>query len=143
MIDAYPDKIEALGSIQDLLGIYKNDGGTMIRITEKEGSIYREMDQRDPVKLINEKGGLFEYETFKGLKMNFTDIGTAKQKFTIYLSSQMPSTYYKLPYSELINVDKNELNGRFFNKETDTEIILKFVEGNTYALTKNGRERKA
>ena len=39
--------------------------------------------------------------------------------------------------------DKNELNARFYNDETDTEIILKYVEGNTYALTKNGRERQA
>ena len=44
---------------------------------------------------------------------------------------------------ELDNFDKKQLNGRFFNDETDTEIILRFVEGNTYNLTKNGSERTA
>ena len=138
-----PDTVEELTRIQDVLGNYKNEDGTIIRITEKDGSLYREIYQRDPVKLIKEQGGLFEYETIKGLKMNFTNIGKPEQKFTLYLSSQKPSTYHKLRTSDLNNVDKNQLNGRFYNDETDTEIILQFVEGNTYTLTKNGRERQA
>ena len=82
-----PDKIEQLNSIQDVIGAYKGEGedGTIIKIIEKDGSLYREIYQRDPVKLINEKEGLFEYETIKGLKMNFTDIGKAEQKFTLYM----------------------------------------------------------
>ena len=138
-----PDTVEELTRIQDVLGNYKNEDGTIIRITEKDGSLYREIYQRDPVKLIKEQGGLFEYETIKGLKMNFTNIGQPEQKFTLYLSSQKPSTYYKLLPSDLNNFDKHQLNGRFYNDETDTEIILQFVEGNTYTLTKNGRERQA
>jgi hypothetical protein len=39
--------------------------------------------------------------------------------------------------------NKMELNGRYFNDETDTEIILKHKEGNNYSLIKNGRERNA
>ena len=140
---AGPDKVEELYSIQDVLGIYKNDDGTIIRITERDGSLYREIYQRDPVKLIHEQGGLFAYETLKDLKMNFTHMGTPDQMFTLYLSSQKPATYHKV--SDLIpdSFDKNAVNGRFYNDETDTEIILEFVEDDTYALTKNGRERRA
>ena len=138
-----PDKIEKLKSIQDVLGNYKNDDGTIVRITEKDGSIYREIYQREPVKLISEKGGLFQYETIQDLKMNFTNIGKPKQKFTLYLSSQKPSTYYKLSNLNLNNFDKNELNGSFYNDETDTKIVIKFIDNNTYSITKNGRERKA
>lgn len=138
-----PDKIEALKQIQDVLGIYKNEAGTIIKITEKDGSLYREMSQRDPVKLIKEQGGLFEYETIKGLKMNFTNISKTNQQFTIYLSSQAPNTYHKLSDLDQGHFDKKELNARFYNEETGTEIILKHLEDNTYSLTKNGRERKA
>lgn len=140
-----PEKIEKLKNSQEVLGIYKGEGedGTIVKITEKDGSLYREIYQRDPVKLINEKGALFEYETIKGLKMNFTNIGKPDQRFTLYKSTQKPSTYHKLSNLDLNNFDKNDLNGRFYNDETDTEIIIKFVNGNTYMLTKNGRERKA
>ena len=41
------------------------------------------------------------------------------------------------------DINKVELNGRYINDETDTEIILEHKEGNYYALTKNGRERDA
>lgn len=138
-----PDKIEKLANTQEIVGNYKGDDGTIINITEKDGFIYRELYQREPVKLINEKGGLFEYETIKDLKINFTNIGQSEQKFTLYLSSQKPSTYYKVSNSNLNNFNKNELNGRFYNDETDTEIILKYIDDNTYSLIKNGRKRQA
>lgn len=137
-----PDKIEKLNELQDVLGVYKNESedGKVISITEKDGALYREIYQRDPAKLVNKKDGLFEYEEIKGLKMNFTNIGKTEQNFTLYKSSQKPSIYYKKPN---LNSEKNELDGRFYNDETNTAIILKFVEGNTYTLTKNGKERQA
>ncbi len=137
---ASPDTIEKLKDIQDVVGNYENDDGTVIQITEKEGSLYREIYQREPVKLIREKEGLFHYETNPDLKMNFINISSAKQEFTLYLSSQEPSTFYKRPK---INLDKTELNGSFYNDETNTEIIIKYVKDNSYMITKNGRKRQA
>ncbi|MEM6297941.1 MAG: serine hydrolase domain-containing protein [Bacteroidota bacterium] len=142
---ANPDKTEELAQIQDVLGAYKGEGedGTMIKIVERNGALYREIYQRDPVKLVHEKESLFEYETIQGLKMNFRNIGKQNQCFTLYRSSQRPSTYYK--FSSLIADDfsKTALNGTFYNSDTDTKIILKYVEGDTYTLIKNGQERKA
>lgn len=140
-----PETIEPLQDIQDVLGIYKGVGedGTIIRIVEKEGSLYREIYQRDPDRLHQEQGGLFEYERIKGLKMNFSNIGQTDQQFTLYMSSQAPGTYKKLSDLDMNRFDKEGLNGRYYNDETDTEIILTFVEGNTYSLIKNGRERQA
>ena len=145
-IPAYPgnpEKIEKLEKLRDILGHYQNDVGTIIKIVEKEGSLYREIYQSDPVKLIKENGALFEYETIEGLKMNFTNIGTSRQQFTIYRSSQAPSTYHKLEDVELGNFDKNGLNGTFYNKETDTSIEITFLNNDTYSVRKNGRERMA
>ncbi|MEM7657140.1 MAG: serine hydrolase domain-containing protein [Bacteroidota bacterium] len=138
-----PETVETLTQIQEVVGSYQQEDGTIIRITERDGFLYRELYQREPVKLIPEQGGLFEYETIKDLKMNFTGVGTSEQQFTLYLSSQPPNTYRKLSQAEEGTFDKAALNGRFYNAETDTEIILKFVEGDTYSLTKNGRERQA
>ena len=138
-----PKEIESLNSVQELLGAYKNEGGTIIRITEKDGSIIQNIYRRKPVQLVSEKGGLFYYETKQETKMNFRNIGKPDQKLTIYRSTQEPSTYHKLPNSDVSKLDKNELNGSFYNEDTDTKILIQFVKDNNYSITKNGRARKA
>jgi len=140
---ANPKKIEKLRDLNRITGIYKNEDGSIIRITEKDGSFYRELYKKDPVKLIHEKGGLFHYETIKDLKINFEHIGTKEEQFTLYMSSQSPSTYNKISTIDMNDINEVELNGRYINDETGTEIILEHKEGNYYALTKNGRERDA
>lgn len=140
---SHPKMIEKLKDLNRITGIYKDEDGSIIRITEKDGSFYRELYQKEPVKLIHEKGGLFHYETIKDLKINFEHIGTKEEQFILYMSSQPPSTYRKISTIDMNNINKVELNGRYVNNETDTEIILKHNEGNYYALTKNGRERDA
>ncbi|MBT8395026.1 MAG: beta-lactamase family protein [Flavobacteriaceae bacterium] len=140
---ANPDKVEKLKDLQRITGIYENEDGTIIRITEKDGSVYRELYQRDPVRLINEREGLFYYETIQDLKINFENFGKEDEQFTLYKSSQEPSTYRKISNIDMTDINKVELNGRYINNETDTEIILKHKEENSYSLTKNGRERNA
>ena len=139
----HPDKIEKLQDINDVLGVYKGVDGTVIRITEKDNSIYREMYRRDPIKLIHENEGLFSYDTNQDLKINFENIGLDNQQFTLYKSTQKPSSFIKVSDLDMSEFDKNLLNGRFYNEETDTEIVIKYKEGNNYSLTKNGRERNA
>ena len=140
---ANPSEIEQLSNIEDVVGNYQHEDGTVIRISLQNDTLYREMYQRDPVKLIPEEGGLFEYETIAGLKMNFENIGTADQQFTLYKSTQAPSTYRKLPNTELSGFEWEALNGSYNDPDTGTEIILKYRGDNLYALTKNGREREA
>ena len=140
-----PDEIENLQQVKMVVGSYRGEDGSVIKIKEKDGLLYREMYQRDPANLVCAQGGLFVYEEekFKGLKMNFSRIGEPDQQFTLYRADIEPSTYYKLSNLEMNDFDKSGLNGRFYNDETDTEIILQFEEGHTYSLTKNGRKRKA
>lgn len=140
---AGPDKIEKLKSPKDITGAYKNDEGGIILITQKDGFVFREIYQREPVKLIHENGGLFEYETVKDLKINFTNIGKPNQNFTIYKSTQRPRTYYRLPDSDFISSDEKEIEGSYFNAETNTRMILSHQEGKSYVLNKNGKERNA
>ena len=138
-----PEKIEPLRSTKDLIGIYQNQAnGTIIKIVEKEGVLFRERYQRDPVKLMFEEGALFVYEN-KGRRINFMNVGQTKQKFTLYHPSIKPETYHRLSNLDSNNFDKKELIGNFYNKETDTTISLQYLQDKTYSLTKNGRERKA
>ncbi|MEL6675833.1 MAG: serine hydrolase domain-containing protein, partial [Bacteroidota bacterium] len=142
---AQPEKIGSLKNIQQVLGLYQGTGddATVIRITEREGNLYREIYQRDPDRLIPQQGALFAYENIKGLNIHFTNIGQPDQQFTLYMATQAPTTYRKISDEDYDGFDKTELNGTFYNDETDTEIILEFREDDTYALTKNGRTREA
>lgn len=140
---ANPKKIAPLKNRQELTGIYKNEEGTVIKITLKEDTLYREIYQRNPVKLVSEKQGLFYYETIQDLKINFENIGKANQKFTLYMATQKPDSFYKISNLDMNHFDKKALHGTFLNDETGTEIIIKYKEGNNYALIKNGRERNA
>ncbi len=136
-----PEKTEKLNNFKSIVGNYKNDEGTIIKIIEKDGSLFREIYQREPVELINEKKGLFHYANNEELKINFTNIQSGQPKFTIYLSSQEPSSYYKVPSKNLDDSYKISLNGRYVNKETDTEIVIEYVSQNSYNIIKNGRRR--
>lgn len=138
-----PEEVELLNDIQQIVGIYKNEDGTIIKIKEKDGSIYRHIYQRDPVRLINENNGLFHYESNEDLKMNFTNITEKSQKLTIHLSSQEPSVYQKIDLDDSEIKNEGAINGRYLNSETDTEIIIEHNEGDQYYITKNGRKRKA
>lgn len=73
--------------------------------------------------------------------MNFLNIDKRQQNLTIYLSSQKPNIYHKLPAENLDDSYKTSINGRYFNKETDTEIVIEYVEKDSYNIIKNGRKR--
>jgi CubicO group peptidase (beta-lactamase class C family) len=136
-----PEKTEKLKNFKSVIGNYQNEDGTIINISEKDGSLFREIYQREPVKMINEKQSLFHYETNDKLKMNFSEIGAEQQKLTLYLSTQKPSVYYKLPKENFEKDYGSTLNGTYFNKETDTEIIIEHVKDSDYNIVKNGRRR--
>jgi|SRR6056297_71439 len=136
-----PKKTERLTNFKSVIGNYQNDDGTIIKISEKDGSLFREIYQREPVKMINEKQSLFHYETNDKLKMNFSNIGNEQQKLTLYLATQKPTVYHKLPTEKIENSYKTSLNGTYFNEETDTEIVIEHVKDDSYNIIKNGRKR--
>ncbi|MCV6631155.1 MAG: beta-lactamase family protein [Flavobacteriaceae bacterium] len=136
-----PKKTERLKDLKNVVGNYQNENGTIIKISEKDGSLFRKIYQRKQVKMINEKQGLFSYETNDKLKMNFSNIGTKRQKLTLYLATQKPSVYYKLPAEKIENGYNRSINGTYFNEETDTEIVIEHVKDDNYNIIKNGRKR--
>ncbi|MCH2197208.1 MAG: beta-lactamase family protein [Flavobacteriales bacterium] len=140
---AKPAAIERLRNKESVVGTYQHEDGTIIRITLKNDTLSREMYQRDPIALISEKGGLFEYSTITDLMLNFENIGASNQQFTIYKATQAPSTYHKIPDVEESNYNLAEVVGEYYNDETDTQIIIKHIEEDLFAITKNGKEREA
>ncbi len=140
---AGPDRVETGGDLQALPGVYQTDGGDLMMITQRDGDLYRELAGAEPVRLIPERGGLYQYASRADLKMNFSQIGTARQQLTIYLPSQPPISYRRLALPEPVVSAPEDLNGRYYNAETDTEILIRHDGDQAYTVTKNGRAREA
>ncbi|GAB5399894.1 MAG: hypothetical protein Aureis2KO_14790 [Aureisphaera sp.] len=140
---AGPEEIQKLASLESITGNYLTQDNTLIKIVEKEGALYREIYQRDPVRLIQEDEGLFYYETFEDLKMNFTKDENGNASFTIYLSSQPPNTGTKLPDFTGDTTHDSNFDGSYYNDETDTRVSIKHVEDTFYSITKDGKELAA
>ena len=136
-----PKNVEELVNLQDITGSYETDGETIIKIIEKDSALYREIYQRDPVKLVNEKGGLFHYENNEALKINFSKNKNGQQIFTIYLSSQEPNVGLRVPGFIIDESYMAALNGRYYNQETDTEIVIEYKGNTTFSIERNGRSR--
>ncbi|MDX1463659.1 MAG: serine hydrolase domain-containing protein [Marinirhabdus sp.] len=126
----------------DAIGYYSSDDGNIIRITQKNDTLYRNIYQRDPVRLFQENGSVYHYESNNNLKMAF-DTSTNVKGFTIYLASQAPISYKKLPPFEASPSYLTSMEGQFYNQETDTQIKIEHLKGTSYQITKNDRTREA
>lgn len=127
----------------EIVGSYQSEDGTIITIQAKNDTLFRNIYQRDPVALIPEKGALYRYASNPDLKMAFEKDPSGVSGFTIYLSTQKPISYKKLPQVVLDETYKKALTGTYFNDETQTTIAIDYTGDNTFLITKNGRERKA
>ena len=143
----YPAKPERIfNNIKEtqVVGDYQNEEGTIFKIFRKNDSLYRSIYGREPIALVPEKGSLYYYANNKDLKLAFDISDDQVNGFTIYLSSQAPRTFKKLP---LFNYDSQYLKsveGMFNNSETETTIEIKWKGSDTFSIiAKNGAEMKA
>jgi len=136
-----PKKVYPNVEKRDMQGTYRSDEGTIINIEERNDTLYRKIYQRDAVALIQKKESLFHYSTNNDLKLAFETKNGKVSGFTIYLSSQPPIKYSKLPSYTLETKDFKYLPGSFYNAETKTTIKISYDGDNTFLIDKNGRER--
>lgn len=139
---AGPEEVLGLPARAEILGLYEGDN-TLIRITEREGELFREIEGRDPVRLVPEGGNIWAYETLPDLKIAFEPGADGGRQFRLFLSTQPVASYERL---EPVPADDSafaELEGRFLNAETDTEILIEHLGGTQFAMVKNGRRREA
>ena len=86
-----PDTLEAQPDNAEVVGLYDNAGtGTLLRIAERDGKLWREIEGREPVELLHEDGNLYRYESNPDLRMAFSVNGPGSPSLTIYFASQRP-----------------------------------------------------
>ena len=148
-LNAYPSgpkKVVKLNQVSDATGIYEAvTDGTVIKITEKNDTLFREIYGRQTEYLNQEKGGLFIYgdKKFNGLNMNFVNLGKDNQKFTLYRSDIEPTDYKRVSDLNFNGLDKTQVEGVFFNEENKVTIVLEYANGNEFSFIKQDRKREA
>lgn len=140
-----PNKLQRGIKASDITGSYRevNGDGTIMNIRLKNDSLIREIYQRNPRALVPEKSSLYHYADDELLKMAFVKEGKLVSGFKIYRPTNPVLSYERLPDFENNQVYQSSLNGNYINNETETQIVIKHLEGTKYNLIKNGRSREA
>lgn len=140
----YPGGPETVSEISDLgeyLGLYELPDGTFMRLAQRDGELFREIQWRDPVRLLPEDANVFVYESNADLKLALTTNPDDQPEFTLYLPSVAPRSADFIAPAPTDEAYLKSLEGDFFNAETDTRIILQHVEGTEFTMVKNDRPR--
>ncbi|HAS40310.1 MAG TPA: hypothetical protein DCS93_07515 [Microscillaceae bacterium] len=129
--DAQPSKvISKKRDLKNLEGYYKGEYDLIIKIVAKGDQLYREMYQRDPVKMIHEKGDLYHYSNSDILKMYFSPNKGKPTQFTLYHPEIAPRVFQKLPQFEPTKAYLQTIRGRYYNDELNVYFNLRYVKDN-------------
>ncbi|MEM9838763.1 MAG: serine hydrolase domain-containing protein [Pseudomonadota bacterium] len=138
-----PEVVSELKSVDDYLGLYELDSGTFLRLVIRDGDLFREIEGRDPVRMVPDEGNLFDYETIPGLKLALMTDDEGERSIGLFSPDQAPQLGTPLTEAPSGDRYRKGLEGTYVNDETDTEIVLEHKEDDTFIMTKNGRARNA
>ena len=125
-----PDTLEAKPDNADVVGLYDNAGtGTLLRISEHDGKLWREIEGRDPVELLHEEGNLYQYEGNPDLRMAFNVDGPDSPSLTIYFASQRPLRATRVVPARTDPEYLAGFVGAYANDETGSTFELTMSEG--------------
>ncbi|MEM8616128.1 MAG: serine hydrolase domain-containing protein [Pseudomonadota bacterium] len=136
-----PPSLSPFSGGEAQLGLYAFEDNSLITLTRKDGDLYREMEWADPVRLIQKDANLFHHETDASLKMALSRDADGRSQIALYSPDQVPKFAVHIPAVPEGKPYRQSLEGTFYNRETDTEIILEHTENDTFTMIKNKRPR--
>lgn len=140
----YPSGPEGVGpfdGFEPYLGLYVLEGNLSFRLTTRQGELYREIEGRDPVRMVYETANIFHYETIPELRLVLTRGEDGVPQMALYSASQPPQFGRWVEEAPEGDAYRESLQGRYFNEETYTEIILRHDGGDSFTMIKNRRPR--
>ncbi len=135
-----PEKIGAMVTIEDVLGIYRTKGGYIMKFEKRDGDLYMLRWGRNDMKLIREADNVFQQWNDAPFKQEFTKNADGIMQITAYYPTVKPFTLTRIE-SDFSKFDFNALNGTFKNQETDVSFTLKHTKGTAYEV-KIGKKKR-
>ena len=118
------------------VGTYLLTGNTYLDITMKDGDLYREMADREPVKLIPKGYDTYQYEGMDFLHMAFSK-EQDQTTFQLHQNGLAPRTAEKVVPTNLPETDLKAIEGLYHSAELDRQFTLTHLTHNRFSLTYN------
>ncbi|MBC8754769.1 serine hydrolase [Kordia sp. YSTF-M3] len=135
-----PETVGAKVKIEDVLGIYRTEGGYIMKFEKRDGDLYMLRSGRNDMKLIRESANVFQQWNDAPFKQQFTKNEQGIMQITAYYPTVKPFTLTRIE-SDLSTFNFKALNGIFKNRETDVSFILTHTEGIAYEVKIGEKKR--
>ena len=121
-------------SKNNLVGSYFLNGDTVIKITLREGDLFREIDQREPVRLMPKGNDVYQYETMDFLHMAFKKENN-QFIFKLHQKGMVPRLALKFEPEQISNGYKKSINGQYYNGELDVYLSINYLTDDKFELS--------
>ncbi|HOY17749.1 MAG TPA: serine hydrolase domain-containing protein [Haliscomenobacter sp.] len=120
-----PLQVQAASTPGDLVGQYRSSENNIIRIQLKEGSLYWQMDNNNPRKLIRETGNLYHWDIDEDWKVSFNHRPDSTSTMALYTKTEEPLLLKKLPPFAPSDAYLQACVGRYYSTELDLNFSIK------------------
>lgn len=128
-----PSEIGDYTSEDDILGTYLTESDFAFTFEKIEGKIFLKRSGRNDVELKREADNIFHQKYDPAFKQEFTVNSKGEMQITAYYVDHLPYTLTRVNALEN-DFDFKKINGEYYNSETDTQIVLRHIEGMNYEV---------
>ncbi len=128
-----PEKEGDLVDENQITGFYQDNYGTTFQFVNREDGIYLIRSGRNDVKLERENKNTLHQVNDPAFKQEFKKNGRGQLTVTAYYPSHRPYTLTQIA-SDFTGFKPEFLQGNYFNKETEMEIDIRYLEENKYQV---------
>ena len=127
----YDDSINTIPTVEKsdlsrLVGQYRSPEGVIIRIEEKDDTLYWKMDNNNPMTLQYEKGNIYALADNTTTKINFE----VDKSMTVYWPDATKRIYKKISLFKPTITDLEDFVGEYYSKELDVSFSILLNEDN-------------
>jgi hypothetical protein len=119
---------------EDILGIYRTEGGYVMKFEKRKGKLYMIRLGRNDIELVREADNVFQQWNDAPFKQEFTKNEEGAMQITAYYPSVPPFTLTRIE-SDLSTFDFTSLNGSFLNDEINVSFTIKNIGKENYEVT--------
>lgn len=131
---AEPEIVQAKSELKDLTGYYRTPKGTLIRITENDGSLYYQYDNNNLLKLIHKRDNLFSFEVIPDTNLAFTFNGDQLDNFTLSQEEAEPRIHLRSNDLLPTTFELEAYKGTYHNAELAITFDVTLEEGTLMAV---------
>lgn len=125
-------------SIESIVGQYRSPDGIIIRIQLKEGKIYWQMDNNQPIELSREKDNLYAIASNTSTKIGFKVDKDIDDLLTVFWPNSNTRTYQKIEDFNPKIEDLEAFEGDYYSEELETSFSIQLNDANQLQFKMKG-----